>query len=210
MEEELTAAWAALGTRMAVVDSDQWRLLGADVAAAYAAPDRHYHGTAHVLSVLRVLDELSPAPSIAQQLAAFVHDVIYDATASGYENEEASAVWAEEHLPSVGVPADVVALAARLTRATAGHQLDDTPGCAEFLDADLAILGADEATYDQYARNVRTEYAHVPDNAFTEGRAAVLQSFTEREVLFFSAPGQQAFESQARRNLARELATLQG
>ncbi|MFT7476528.1 MAG: putative metal-dependent HD superfamily phosphohydrolase [Verrucomicrobiales bacterium] len=205
---DLETAWGTLGARISGADTAQWRRLGKDLAAAYSEPIRRYHGKSHVLAVLAVLGEIAPDPTVAQQLAAFAHDVVYDPTAAGYADEEASAVWAEEHLLEAGVGARLVADCAALTRATAGHQLDQTPGCAEFLDADLAILGSAPIVYDQYALNIRVEYEHLPDDVFRKGRAAVLESFSARDVLFFSEPGQIRFEKAARSNLARELETL--
>lgn len=204
----LRGAWTALGDRIPSVDGIAWQAIGNDLAAAYSEPIRRYHAAAHVLAVLEVLGELAPAPTVAQQLAAFVHDVVYDPQAERYANEEASAVWAEVRLAEAGVRSETVAGVAALTRATAGHQLDQSPGCAEFLDADLAILGTAPAVYDHYASNIRAEYQHLPDDDFRRGRAAVLESFLARDVLFFSQPGQTRFEKAARSNLARELALL--
>lgn len=209
---DFTAAWLCLGERMESVDAGadgDWVVVGGDVAAAYASTGRHYHARGHVLAVLEVLDLLCQAPTIAQQLAAFVHDIVYDPQAEGYANEEASAVWAEQHLPDLGVPPDIVAQTAALTRATAGHELADAVGCGEFLDADLSILGTNETTYDRYARQIRQEYAHVPDDAFRQGRAAVLQSFLNRYEMFFSPLGKSYYEARARANMSRELARLE-
>ena len=43
------------------------------------------------------------------------------------------------------------------------------------LDADLAILGAEKGVYDGYAEAIRREYAHVPDEEFSDQRACVTQ-----------------------------------
>ena len=56
--------------------------------------------------------------------------------------------------------------------ATAGHdptQVDE----AVLVDADLAVLAADPATYTAYARGVRREYSHLDDAAWREGRRRV-------------------------------------
>ncbi len=206
--ENFLNTWQTLGTQIEGVDDSVWAKLGGELLDAYSEPVRRYHTAVHVLAVLRTLEEITSVPSVEQQLAAFIHDAIYDPTAEGYANEEASAGWAEVRLPEAGVSPDVVAASATLTRATAGHRLDETDGCAEFLDADLAILAAPANTYDRYAENIRAEYAHVPKELFRAGRAAVLESFLARDVLFFSLEGQRRFESAARANLARELAAL--
>ena len=62
----------------------------------------------------------------------------------------------------------------------------DAASAAVLLDADLAILGADPAAYRAYATGVRVEYAHVPDDAWRTGRAAVLDHFLARDRLFLT------------------------
>ena len=77
------------------------------------------------------------------------------------------------------------------------------------LDADLAVLGADADTYDEYVRNVRAEYAAVSDDAWRSGRSAVLRGFLERPHIFATPTMAARREAQARRNLGSELASLQ-
>ncbi len=57
------------------------------------------------------------------------------------------------------------------THTTADIQGDEDE--AYFLDFDLAVLGEDEDQYDTYARHIRTEYAHYPDEAYRSGRYVV-------------------------------------
>jgi len=94
--------------------------------------------------------------------------------------------------------------------ATATHSLpaDGPRETAAFLDADLAILAARPAVYDSYTENVRREYAHVADDDFCTGRKATLESFLERDRLFFTTAGQARFEATARANLRREIKSL--
>ena len=54
---------------------------------------------------------------------------------------------------------------------------------------------------------VRAEYAHVDDEGWRTGRAAVLAAFLDRPVIFVTAP-MQASEHRARANLAAELSRL--
>ena len=105
-------------------------------------------------------------------LAAWFHDAVYDGERDA---EERSAAWAEDALAPL-VPAPVVAEVARLVRLTETHQPDDADpnGCA-LSDADLAILAAPPDRYDEYVAAVRREYAHLPDDVFDAGRAAVLR-----------------------------------
>ena len=72
----------------------------------------------------------------------------------------------------------------------------------------MAILGAEPVDYDAYAQAVREEFAHIPDQVWTQGRLAVLQAFLEAEVIYPDPDLRQRFEAQARENLAREIAAL--
>jgi predicted metal-dependent HD superfamily phosphohydrolase len=75
-------------------------------------------------------------------------------------------------------------------------------------DADLSVLGQDSQRYADYARRIRAEYAHVPDPAFREGRAAILQQLLALPALFRRPDLATRWESQARLNLRSELMSL--
>jgi len=196
--------------------SDRWPLpdcpdLGDELAAAYADPSRGYHDTRHLTEVLDRLDELAgagvgydPTPVL---LAAWFHDAVYDGERDA---EERSATWAEDALAAV-LPAPVVGEVARLVRLTETHQPadDDLNGCA-LSDADLAILAAPAERYAEYVAAVRREYAHLPDDVFDQGRAAVLGALAAKPHLFHTAYARERWEAPARANLERELAALGG
>ena len=76
------------------------------------------------------------------------------------------------------------------------------------LDADLAILGADTATYANYVSEIRREYRHVDDEAWRDGRTAVLRGFLDRPTIFSTPTGRAWWESSARVNISDELAVL--
>jgi predicted metal-dependent HD superfamily phosphohydrolase len=52
---------------------------------------------------------------------------------------------------------------------------------------------------------VRREYAHVADDDFRAGRAAVLGDLLAKPHLFHTAHGRAAWEAPARANVTREL-----
>jgi predicted metal-dependent HD superfamily phosphohydrolase len=83
----------------------------------------------------------------------------------------------------------------------------DTGG-ALLADADLAVLAAGRGDYDRYAAAVRREYAHVPEDAFRTGRAAVLESLLALPALYRIVPPRSEWEVRARANLKRELEAL--
>lgn len=190
--------------------SVEWAKVGDDLFSCHDESQRLYHGPGHIISVLHVLETLSKPnlPGLTVQLAAFFHDAVYDPQANPTENEHASAAFATRSLTDLGVPAFDITTTTSIIEATAGHQVNDAPGCDVFLDADLSILGSPPETYNWYAGAIRKEYSHVPDADFRSGRTAILQRFLEREALFFTAAGRELFEAQARSNLAREIVQL--
>jgi predicted metal-dependent HD superfamily phosphohydrolase len=76
------------------------------------------------------------------------------------------------------------------------------------LDADLAILGATEERYRQYAADIRREYAWVPDAEYRAGRASVLEVFLARPRIYWHELTFEEGEARARANLRAELAGL--
>lgn len=220
MEERLRAQWLAAVRdghdptapvpRPTRVDDELDRLL-----ARHREPHRRYHTATHVSEALATAEELlaaveGPDPS-AVRLALFFHDAIYDARAGGGANEAASAALAERTLPALGLsPACVEAVGAAIL-ATAEHRLPVGGGAttAVVLDADLAILGAEPARYQAYLNGVRAEYAHVEQEMWRIGRAAVLEAFLGRTTIYLTPP-MRAHEGRARANLAAELAGLRG
>ncbi|WP_234680059.1 HD domain-containing protein [Bradyrhizobium monzae] len=176
-----------------------------ELAAAYAAPGRHYHNLAHIedcLAALTRLEGLSAHECELPSEAIWWHDIIY--VPSRPDNEELSAQLAEQH-----VRADLRVEVGRLIRLTRTHDVksDDRPG-AILISIDLSILGAEPARYDAYAAAVRQEFIHVSDADFRAGRAAVLRRFAARPVIYPDAGFAATYDQRARDNLARELASL--
>jgi predicted metal-dependent HD superfamily phosphohydrolase len=164
-----------------------------------------YHDLLHLTEVLDRLDLLAragaPFDATVVGLAAWFHDAVY---AGADDDEERSAQWAERALPAAY--ADEVA---RLVRMTAHHRPadDDAAGCA-LSDADLGILAAPPERYEAYVAGVRADYAHVADDDFRAGRAAVLAELAAKPALFHTPHARELWESSARANLERELGEL--
>jgi predicted metal-dependent HD superfamily phosphohydrolase len=181
----------------------------AELTARYAEPQRHYHTLDHVAAVLDTINSLLPegSPSPALALAAWFHDAVYDTHAD--DNEEKSAQLARTRLEPLHVPEDVLRECARLILLTKTHVVEERDRAGRVLiDADLAILGAEEDLYDQYARAIRSEYAWVPDAAYRAGRRRVLERFLARPRIYATEEMFVRAEAQARLNLRRELAAL--
>ncbi|MGW8064964.1 HD domain-containing protein [Streptomyces ziwulingensis] len=175
----------------------------------WSEPRRRYHTPAHLTAVLDhvdVLEEYADDPA-AVRLAAWFHDAVHLPDRSG--NEERSARLAERALPEAGVPAARTAEVARLVRLTVTHApADDDRDGQVLCDADLAVLASPPSAYAAYTAAVREEYHFVPDDAFREGRAAVLRHLLGLPRLFHTPYGRRAWEAAARHNLTGELETL--
>lgn len=191
--------------------ADRWPL-GEDLTAvrdellAAYGTDRGYHDLRHLTEVLDRVDELATAGVAFDRdqvsLAAWFHDGVYDGQGGA---EERSAQWAERALAGRPEAAEV----GRLVRLTETHRPadDDANGCA-LSDADLAILAAPSARYAEYVADVRQEYAHVPEDLFRTGRAAILSDLLAKPALFHTAHAREHWEPAARANVEGELARL--
>ncbi|WP_353943931.1 hypothetical protein ABII15_21425 [Streptomyces sp. HUAS MG91] len=175
----------------------------------WAEPHRRYHTRTHLTAVLDhidVLEEHAANPETVR-LAAWFHDAVYRPDRS--ENEERSAALAVRALTEAGLPEPTVTEVARLVRLTVTHDPADGDTDGETLcDADLAILAAAPDAYAAYTRSVREEYAFVPDEAFREGRAAILRQLLDLPALFRTPYGKKHWTTPARDNLTTELRLL--
>ncbi|MGW3559666.1 HD domain-containing protein [Streptomyces sp. NPDC000963] len=187
---------------------------GRNLLARWAEPQRRYHTVDHLRAVLDRIDELADQGGEGGELelvrlATWFHDAVYRPDRS--ENEERSALLAEKALAEAGLTPHEVTEVARLVRLTVTHDPDDGDLNGETLcDADLAVLASDPAAYAAYAAAVREEYGFVPDDAFREGRAAVLRHLLDLPRLFRTPYGAAVWEERARENVERELKGLTG
>jgi len=142
-------------------------------------------------------------------MALWFHDAVYDPERE--DNEGKSARWAVKALKAVGVADDKVRRIARLIRATkhpapiVKTRAARIDGLELMLDIDLAILGSDRARFEEYERQVRREYAHVPDEAFARTRADFIEAMLGNGPLYRTEVARLELEARARENLPRSL-----
>ncbi len=198
-------------------DPDAVFAVGADLMRRWGEPHRRYHTSTHLVEMLRAIEELedveelSPRDAALARVAAWFHDAVYalDAGSAGGSGEAASGSLAGEALSGLGLPRHDVARVRRLIEDSATHDVAERTGIrAAFHDADLWILAEEPARFDEYCRQVRQEYAHVPDAAYALGRRAVLEPLARREHVYLTGHAREHWEQEARANLARELARL--
>jgi predicted metal-dependent HD superfamily phosphohydrolase len=184
--------------------------------AAYAMPPRAYHDFHHVGEVLRHYAEVAAGPGWAQPvevaLAVLYHDAIYEPGRS--DNEVRSARFAVEQVacwqPDSGIDVDRVAQLIELTArhgqfVPADFDGDPAPDDARlFLDCDMAILGAEPATFDAYDRGIAAEYrGKLPAWLFRLNRRRFLKALLARERIFLSDFFHARLDARARSNLRR-------
>ncbi len=192
--------------------------VGADLVRRWGESHRRYHDLTHLAEVLTAVDALSragrlaPLDRAAALLAAWFHDAVYSVGDPG-GNERSSAALAARSLGPLGAAEGVVDRVVTLVLDTAGHDLEDgvrDPARLVLHDADLWILAAPVARFDEYCRQVRSEYEHVPAVQYASARAAVLRPFLVRPHVYRTAHARRLWEPAARENLARELTRLAG
>jgi predicted metal-dependent HD superfamily phosphohydrolase len=199
---ELSIRWRALWQTVADRDGDA---LYQGLSVRYAEPHRAYHTLEHIGECLLQLDmarHLLVHP-VEAELAIWFHDAVYNPRRS--DNEEQSALLAEEQLQTAGVDRAVAGRTAALIRLTT-HERGNLIGDEAFLcDVDLAILGAEPERFDRYDAAIRQEYNWVPEAVYRVERGRVLARFLGRSHIYHSAFFRDRLERQARENLAKAI-----
>ena len=163
-----------------------------------SAPERYYHTVMHVLDVI----DGSEDPMI--WALAWFHDVIYDVHRN--DNERRSAQLGIKMLEKnnpLKIDLDVFFEACV---DTANHNARSDVSKA-FSDRDMAILASLSGRYGIYRRQIRMEWAHVPWEQYSTGRAEVLKKFNERTI--FYTPEYMVREELAHDNMRKEIWLLE-
>lgn len=190
-------AWAGIG---AVGEGDA---LFAQLMAAYAEPQRHYHMLQHLGECLALFDDartLAAHPAEVE-LALWFHDAIYDI--KGHDNEQRSADWARDALRDAGAPTDAAQRVHDLVMATRHTAVPSGRDEQLLVDIDLSILGAARARFDEYEQQIRKEYAYVPGFLFRRKRREILKGFLDRPAIYSTPHFHDMLEARARDNLRR-------
>lgn len=190
-------------------DPDAAASVQGDLLSRWSEPHRSYHDTRHLAEVLHRVDLLAghaEHPDLVR-LAAWWHDAVHEGRAG--TDEQASAALARQQLDGLGLSAHDVSCVVGLVLVTVRHDPGEPPDAdaAVLCDADLGVLAAPPHRYAGYAADVRREYADVPQEQFTLGRAAVLRRLTAAGRLFRTPTGA-GWEAAARANVRLELAAL--
>ena len=196
-----------------------WKELGAvapdeglyhRLVACWNEEHRRYHTVQHLgecLAHFAAVRNQARRPAEIE-LALWFHDAFYDPRRD--DNELLSAQWARSSVLQAGLPVDVADRVHALVMATRHDAVPEDADAQLLVDVDLSILGAEPARFDESDEQIRAEYAHVPDEAYRQGRSRVLISFLTRPRLYSTEYFHAALEQRARQNLQRALARLSG
>ena len=98
------------------------------------------------------------------QLALWFHDAVYDL--DRHDNEERSADWARNAVIEASCNEMIADRVMSLVLATRHAATGQTPDQRTLIDIDLWILGAPAKRFDEYERQVRSEYLSIPEALF--------------------------------------------
>lgn len=198
-------AWQGVG---AVGDGEA---VLAELVGRYSEPHRAYHNLDHIRDCLA---QLALGAGLMErtaevEIAIWFHDAIYDPRRT--DNEEQSAQWMEQVLAAAGVPDETIIRIVNMIRLTDHQEAVGEEAisndAAVLCDADLAILGAEPERFDHYDRQIREEYAWVPELVYKKKRGEVLAGFLRRPRIYRTRPFFERYEAQARQNLERVLSS---
>lgn len=204
-------AFRTLCSNLHVEDS---ALLWTELCNFYSEKQRFYHNLRHIEDLYSKFvryHEYIPAEDCDIVLwAIFYHDIIYNPTSK--TNEEDSAALFQQcystKLPEATVSKVLEYILATKTHSHSASTTSDTT-LQLFLDLDLSILAAPSARYQEYAREIRLEYQHFEDDAYQQGRSAVLRQFLSTPALFTSPFGKsENWETVASENIQWEINEL--
>jgi len=184
-----------------------------DLIGRYGGPRRHYHTLEHIRHGLRRIEDMrrelhSDYPGVwwdAMRWAMWFHDAVLEGADS---DERKSAEFACAVASDTGCPGWFREIVAACILASAHDGSAETLEQKLFVDADIAILGANEVDFDAYEQLIRQEWAHIPEPEFREGRRRILLKFADRPYIFSSEYGRARWEARARLNLDCSLAKL--
>ncbi|SNC75786.1 Predicted metal-dependent phosphohydrolase, HD superfamily [Hymenobacter gelipurpurascens] len=207
MNTTLASRWYRLTTPL-LADAACRTAMLQQLTLAYEGSDRHYHSLKHIKTLLDSAQQHAAGLQDAEvvQLAIWFHDAVYSTRRD--DNEKRSAALALEFLGHTSLSEQRRQRVAYLIERTKDHTQPQPATDSDlhfFLDADLQILGAPEADYWQYARQVRQEYRFAPDFMYRRGRRKVLEKLLNCPLLYQTALFRDKLDAQARRNLQAEL-----
>lgn len=175
------------------------------ITTLYQEENRAYHNLDHIADCFKKLDNWpSEVPQRnAVELALWFHDIIYDTKRA--DNESVSAGLAKHFLGDHPLVETVFGL----ILSTRHHAVQMSESESILCDIDLSILGGTEKEYETYCDGIYKEFSWVPEEMFCSSRIKVLNSFVDREHIFYTEHYRTLLENRAEANILREIRALQ-
>lgn len=178
-ESKLKPYWDKLG----IDDSDSWE----NLLTAYSSEGRFYHSLEHLDELFSKLTTLGVG-NVSNELilSIFFHDYTYNPKA--HDNEEQSVNIFKAFATKNKISPTTIDTVTEFILATKSHQ--NTLANAEldlFLDLDLSILGASQARFNRYEKEIRREYSFVPEEIYKPERARIMKRLASSQFKTTSA-----------------------
>lgn len=177
----------------------------------YMYPDeRSYHNWNHVENCLIELEQVNEEYVFEEKsliaVALFYHDSIYEPLEK--DNEERSAERAFIDLLALGFNVVYAKKVYDLIMLTRHAGTCDYFSGQLIMDIDLAILGKDYPTFEEYDRKIRKEYLSVPEEEYRVERIKVLVSFLKKPSIYQTQYFKNKYEESARSNILKIMDSL--
>lgn len=179
-----------------------------EIEASYTSEGRYYHNLQHLTELLSlaVTHKALIAQGDSVRFAIFYHDIVYNPLRK--DNEEESAALAVKKLRLLGLEKQQLEHIRQMILATKSHSPSSDPDTNLLLDLDLSILGREWERYYDYSKKIEKEYRLVPCFLYNNGRKKVLKHFLSLPAIYKTPTFYQLYESNARKNISRELQML--
>lgn len=167
-------------------DEESLYSIWSDLRDMYASHSdrRAYHNIRHIFEIMR--GDTNVAKDTKFVICTWFHDAVYDPRSE--ENESESVKLLHKFQERLGIPQSDIQEIAETIMMTKSHvaslEKDLAQWQLEFLELDLAILGASSERYKQYAMGVRREYNHLRDDEYRKGRSGFLRSMSHFQFRF--------------------------
>ena len=178
------------------------------LVACYSEKHRRYHTLQHIEECLEELDEIEGDEERLAliEIALWFHDAVYQPLAN--DNEERSFAMAKEFMLECEATESVIEFVRDMILATKKHRAKDDMDAAIMIGLDLNIFAREPKRYTEYEKQIREEYAAVPLAEYCSKRAAILEEFLARPVIYESETIREVYEEPARFNLETAIARL--
>lgn len=178
------------------------------ITQRYSEPWRYYHNLFHLKDVINSISillnkydfDLSKKDIAVLYLAAAYHDIVYDPHLN--INEKRSSEVMVQELSKCGIDNKYLSFISYSILDTKHISKTNNVLSKILLDADLAIFAKDKYSFDEYEKNIRLEYYHVPDDVYFSSRKEIMLSFLKNDI-YHTEIGYQLWNDLALDNLKK-------